>query len=185
MGVARSTVAAVAKVPIFGNGTYTAVQKVNRTNLWQVTAYVNNYDNAKSEIWKRFADVAGDDTRIVIAHSLGTVVAYEAIRHFNLELDLLLTTGSPLGLDRIIYQKLVPDATFPEAVRRWVNVADHDDFIAADPYLVDRFPDTTGGGRRVDDMKVINSGPFARHHHITEYLKHDELRQVFWEALDG
>ena len=181
--VARTTIAALAEVPIFGSGTYGAVQRVNRTNLWQVTAYVNDLDNAKREIWERFRAVAGDDTRIVLAHSLGTVVAYEAIREFDLKLDLLLTTGSPLGLGSVVYPKLIPDASFPPNVARWVNVADPDDVIAARPSLAGLFPDRSGKGRRIEDIRVSNSGPLFRHHHITEYLKHDEVRAVFWEAL--
>ncbi len=185
MRLARSAIAGLAQVPVFGSGTYSMVERVNRTNLWQVTAYVNDYDNAKSEIWQRFGAVAGSDTRVVVGHSLGSVVAYEAVRQLGLELDLLLTIGSPLGLDRVIYPKLTPDASFPEAVSRWVNVADRNDFIAADPTLADRFPDTTDAGRRIEDIEVRNRGPFARYHDITEYLRHDEIRAVFWEALDG
>lgn len=184
MAGARSAVAALARVPVFGPGTYTVVQKVNRTNLWQVTAFVNNIEGTKEAVLSRFEETVTPETRIVLAHSLGTVVAYEAIHHLGLELDLLVTTGSPLGLDRIIYSELQPSAAFPPGVHRWVNVADPDDFIAADPSLADRFPDPTGE-RVVEDVKVKNSGPFFRHHHITEYLRHDDVRAIIWDALDG
>lgn len=185
MEVARLAVAALAKVPLFGQGTYSAVERTNLTALWQVTAYANDHENSKAEVWQRVGAVIDDRTRIMIAHSLGTVVAYEVIHHFGLELDLLLTLGSPLGLDGIIYPKLVPEATFPSTVERWVNVADHDDFVAADPTLAERFPDHAGQGRTIEDIEVRNSGPFIKHHDITEYLKHDEIRAIFWEALGG
>ncbi len=184
MAVVRSAIAALSKVPLFGRATYGVVQKINRTNLWQVTAYVNNIETAKDSVLDRVAQVVSDETRIVVAHSLGTVVAYEVIHRLELQLDLLLTIGSPLGLDNVIYPKLEPAAAFPPGVQRWVNVADPDDFIAADPSLADRFPDHAGG-RSIEDIKVRNCGPFVRHHHITEYLSQDKLRAVFWEALDG
>ena len=183
MAGVRSAIAALSKVPLFGPGIYSQVQKVNRTNLWQVTAYVNNIEGAKDSILERFGQVIGPDTRIVIAHSLGTVVAYEAIGRFGLDLDLFLTTGSPLGLDRVIFPKLIPPASFPPGVKRWVNVADHDDFVAADPCLTDRFPDPSGQ-RGIEDIQVRNNGPFVRHHDITEYLSHDDVRAVVWDALD-
>jgi hypothetical protein len=186
MGVTRSAVSALSRVPFFGPATYGVVQRVNRTNLWQVTAYMNDYDNAKAEIWARFEAAAGDDTRVVLAHSLGTVVAFEAIHHLGLEVELLVTTGSPLGLRQVIYPKLTPGPVFPPTVQRWVNVADPDDFIAASTELAQLFPPADGGGeQRVEDVKVRNRGPFARHHDITEYLSHDKVRAVLFEVLDG
>jgi alpha-beta hydrolase superfamily lysophospholipase len=51
------------------------------------------------------ATIATNRARAVIAHSLGTVVAYEALHaHPELGIDLLVTLGSPLAL---------PDAVFP------------------------------------------------------------------------
>jgi hypothetical protein len=173
------------KLPFLAEGTFDFVQRMVWDSLWQVAAYANDEHNSKQEIWNRFDDARGPDTRIVLAHSLGTVVAYEAIRHFDLEVDLFMTTGAPLGLDTVIYHKLIPDAAYPPSVKRWVNVADRDDFVAADPELADRFPDSTGAGRKVEDMPVRNSGPLARHHAITEYLKHDKVRSIFWEVFDG
>ena len=183
MRAVRSAVAALAGIPLFGSGAYSAVQNLNRTNLWQVTAYVNDIDGTKHAVWGRFARVVGPETRIVIAHSLGTVVAYEAIRHLGTELDLLLTTGSPLGLARVIYPKLVPDAAYPDTVGRWVNVADPDDFVAAEPRLARLFTDANGA-ERIEDVEVHNRGRFAWHR-ISAYLSHDDVRRVVWGALDA
>ena len=47
----------------------------------------------------------GDDTRVVLAHSLGSVVAYEAPPRQTARpqpLPLLITIGSPLGLPSVI-----------------------------------------------------------------------------------
>src|SRR6516225_8981118 len=47
-------------------------------------------------------------------HSLGSVVAYEATQELEHPLPLLITLGSPLGLNTIVYQRLRPQPpSFP------------------------------------------------------------------------
>ena len=75
----------------------------------------------------------------MLAHSLGSVVAYEALRHNpDLELDHLITLGSPLALPHAVFPRLVPTpidglGSCPPNVRRWVNIADTGDLIAIPP----------------------------------------------------
>lgn len=82
------------------------------------------------------ATIATRRARIVIAHSLGTVVAYEALHaHPELKVDLLVTLGSPLALPGAVFPLLQPppaDGTGPRPanVSRWVNISDHGDPIA-------------------------------------------------------
>ncbi len=53
--------------------------------------------------------IAERQARVVIAHSLGTVVAYETLHaHPDLEVDLLVTLGSPLALPDAIFPRLQP-----------------------------------------------------------------------------
>src|SRR5262249_35142203 len=53
--------------------------------------------------------IAERQARIVIAHSLGTVVAYEALHtHPELNVDLLVTLGSPLALPGAVFPRLHP-----------------------------------------------------------------------------
>ncbi|MFF3247753.1 hypothetical protein ACFYWY_29445 [Streptomyces sp. NPDC002870] len=55
------------------------------------------------------ARIARHQPRIVIAHSLGSVVAYEALHaHPELQPELFLTLGSPLALPRVVFQRLIP-----------------------------------------------------------------------------
>jgi hypothetical protein len=87
---------------------------------------------------------------IVIAHSLGSVVAYEAL--FGAQqppLDLLVTVGSPLGMPGLIFDKLMPAPVNgfgekPPNVDRWVNIADPADFIAIPRHMRLRFHGITG-----------------------------------------
>ncbi|WP_113705076.1 hypothetical protein [Nonomuraea lactucae] len=93
--------------------------------------------------------------RVVLAHSLGSVVAYEALwSDPALKVDLLLTVGSPLGMRDVVFERLLPApvngrGARPPGVRRWVNIADKDDIAAIPPELCDSF---TG----VDCEELVN-----------------------------
>jgi len=72
---------------------------------------------------------------VLVAHSLGSVVAYDALWTApNLPpIDLFLTLGSPLAMPDIIYDRLHthdgPHAR-PPGIQEWINLADPGDFIA-------------------------------------------------------
>ncbi|MGC5002648.1 serine peptidase [Streptomyces sp. DT203] len=94
------------------------------------------------------ARIAQHRPRIVIAHSLGTVVTYEALHaHPELHVELLLTLGSPLALPDAVFDRLIPRPTGPSAplgarppgVARWVNIADPGDPVAIPPRLARAF----------------------------------------------
>ena len=58
---------------------------------------------------------------IVVAHSLGTVVAYDLLRQMqHKSVPLLVTLGSPLGLS-IVKRALVP-VSHPACVRKWLSL---------------------------------------------------------------
>ncbi|MET8499810.1 serine peptidase [Streptomyces microflavus] len=84
--------------------------------------------------------------QVVLAHSLGSVVAYEALHaHPELTVDCFVTLGSPLGLPGGIFDHLVPapiadQGARPAGVRYWVNLADTGDLVAIPRRLGDRFP---------------------------------------------
>lgn len=84
--------------------------------------------------------------RVVLAHSLGSVVAYEALHaHPELTVDCFVTLGSPLGLPGGIFDHLMPTpiadrGARPAGVRYWVNLADTGDLVAIPHRLGDRFP---------------------------------------------
>jgi len=77
----------------------------------EVAAYLRGDDDpprlaAREEVAQR---IAQHRPRLVIAHSLGAVVAYEALHaHPELGVELLLTLGSPLALPRAIFDRLLP-----------------------------------------------------------------------------
>lgn len=75
-------------------------------------------------------------TRVLIGHSLGSVVAFEwARKNPEVHLDLLVTLGSPLGL-RLVRSRLDAFTVGTAAgvlpnVARWVNVYDPGDVVAS------------------------------------------------------
>ena len=111
--------------------------------LVQVTRYLTE-EPLREEVQQRVAALIGPDTVALISHSLGSVVAFEAAHRLERELPLLLTLGSPLGLRNVVYDKLPQPRAVPATTRRWVNLADRDDLVAAVPNLASRFADPHG-----------------------------------------
>jgi hypothetical protein len=78
--------------------------------------------------------------RVLVAHSLGSVVAYEALcAHDDLDIDLLLTVGSPLGMPNIVLDRIDPAPATSSGLRNrvgeWLNIADVGDLVALPPRL--------------------------------------------------
>lgn len=87
------------------------------------------------------AKAIGPDTRVVVAHSLGSVVAYEALCvQPDHQVRALITIGSPLGIPNLILDRLEPaPQRIGQAVRgvwpggerlEWTNLADRGDVVA-------------------------------------------------------
>ena len=125
---------------------------------------------AREEVASRIAE---HRPRVVIAHSLGTVVTYEALHaHPELHVELLLTLGSPLALPRAVFDRLLPRpaetrtgrlGARPDGIKRWVNIADPGDPVAIPPHLARAF---TGIGLDLTD--TIHAG--FGFHYAKNYL---------------
>ena len=138
--------------------------------LREVHAYLQNPGSsqrtaARDEVARTIREHRPD---VVIAHSLGTVVTYEALCAYpDLTADLLITLGSPLGM-RPVLSRLEPgigqsQGARPPGVRRWVNVADLGDPVAVPRKLRQVFP-----GVAFD--REVNIGAFSLHS-STAYLE--------------
>jgi hypothetical protein len=102
-------------------------------NLKQVVSFLSD-SNVKSRVLDRVDAEVDTDTRVLIGHSLGSVVAYEYLCRQPIPGVVLITLGSPLGIRNVIFDKLNPPPTagigvWP-GVRRWTNVADPNDIVA-------------------------------------------------------
>jgi hypothetical protein len=125
---------------------------------------------------------------MVIAHSMGSIVAYDVLRELgreepNFVLHHFLTIGSPLGLPHVkdrIYKES-PAVRTPSIVQRWSNFADRRDPVAADIHLADDYRGNDRGVVVEDDL-VINGykGKSGRPnpHKIYGYLRAPEVSKV-------
>lgn len=132
-----------------------------RTLVWwlkQVSTYFTDAETRQA-IQKRFAEAIDADTRVVVAHSLGSVLAYEGLctrQHPNV--TDLVTLGSPLGVPHVVLHRLRPQPSSGAGaplgvwpgVSRWVNINDDGDFVALQPRLRAVF------GERVVDVAISN-----------------------------
>lgn len=85
---------------------------------------------------------------LVIGHSLGSVIAYDALWELTHEEDFVQTVdfislGSPLGLKFVQARLLGADrfgaARYPHLIGQWHNIAAIGDVISLDPELADNF----------------------------------------------
>jgi hypothetical protein len=137
-------------------------------SLVQVGRYLSD-ESTRTGILSIAKALVGPDTQIIIGHSLGSVVAYELAHLLEGPLPLLMTLGSPLGLDAIIYPRLRPQPPhFPQQVLRWVNIADPDDFVAAEPDLSKFFSTGLPTGAIFEGAYTVDNG--AKPHSGVFYL---------------
>jgi hypothetical protein len=126
----------------------------------------------KDKVLDRVHEEVDCSTRVLIGHSLGSVVAYEYLcRYQPPGVELLVTLGSPLGIPNVVFDRLTPapgpaGGIWPAAVTTWVNVADPDDVVALRKDLADLFPPMPGAARVSD--RLVDNGP--RPHSIYHYL---------------
>jgi pimeloyl-ACP methyl ester carboxylesterase len=153
-------------------------------NLKQVTAFLAQPD-VKERVLQRVADEVTPDTRVVIGHSLGSVVVYEYIAQYSPpQVDLLVTLGSPLGIPNLIFDRLTPAPTggvgvWPGKVAHWVNVADSDDIVALRKQIAPLFPDRYGRAA-VEDHLVDNGD---QPHAVNRYLNAQPTGLALGKAL--
>jgi hypothetical protein len=134
--------------------------------LIQVTRYLSD-EMIRALAQQQVLNLVEDDTRVIIGHSLGSVVAYESAHRLVQPLPLLLTLGSPLGLRTIVTDRLRPPPPFPLGVGRWVNVADREDVVAAEPDLGPRFARDRPASSRFEGVLVDNgSAPHSPVHYL-------------------
>jgi hypothetical protein len=102
------------------------------------TYFADQFESRRHAAWERVTcTIMRHQPRVLLAHSLGSVVAYEALcGNPDLAIDLLVTLGSPLGVPGVVFDRLLPPAEpggvrpRPAGVRCWVNIADHGDPVA-------------------------------------------------------
>ena len=144
----------------------------------EVSAY-QNPGPAREAVQQRLLDVV-DRHRpdVLIAHSLGSVVAYETLHRLDApHVPLWVTVGSPLALPKVVFDRLTPApeagrGVRPHEVGRWANLADPGDPVAIPAKGVSR----RFAGVESDEHDVIHHG--FKFHHAESYLKSAGLARV-------
>jgi hypothetical protein len=181
--VVRSAIGGLAKIPWFAPFGMGFAERFVRRSLAQVTRYFTD-DAIRSAALESVLNLVEANTKILIGHSLGSVVAYEAAHLVKQPLPLLITLGSPLGLQTIVYQRLRPQPpSFPPNVQRWVNLADQDDFIAAEPHLEGLFSQGIPAGAVFEGGYTVDNG--ADPHNANFYLGKAQVGRPTGEVLSG
>lgn len=113
------------------------VPGVNVTALDLFTRDVYVYlslPGVRRRIDKVVDDAIGTGPCVVLAHSLGTVVAYNVLRNRKtaLQCPLFVTVGSPLGI-RAVKRYLDSPLMSPQGVAHWFNAYDDRDLVALRP----------------------------------------------------
>ena len=132
-------------------------------------------------------EIAAADGRQVtlVAHSQGSIIAYEVLSVLKPALDALVTIGSPLGLQEV-QDFLVPSKLqIPPGVPRWHNFADPLDPVALDKGLASDFA-LSATGTRVQDEVILNRQTrlwSINPHSAVGYLAHSSVRRVVNSAM--
>jgi hypothetical protein len=124
------------------------------------------YPAARRVIDTLAAAAIGTDECVVLAHSLGTIVAYNvlATRAAAPKCPRLITVGSPLGV-RAIKRFLATPVVSPPCVSNWFNAFDRHDIVALNPLDAAHF-DVTPTIDNKDDVTNFTSN----RHGIAGYL---------------
>ena len=142
-------------------------------DLKQVRRYLTDED-LRVAARRKVEEAIGPDTRVVVAPSLGSVVAFEALcERPGHGVRALVTLGSPLGM-RMVVDRLRPGPETWPGTASWTNVVDEGDVVAAVKDLSLFFGTGVVG-------KVVHNGSHA--HDATLYLTAKETGEAVAEGL--
>jgi len=145
--------------------------------LGDVARYLDNRGTRRAVLDAVLETVPDAGPLTIVAHSLGTVVAMDVLTELSSGLDvrLLVTAGSPLGLDTVYERLLSPGHRRPERVGRWDNV-----WCPADPVTIG----CPLGKRWSGDLhESVVSNSREQAHAIHEYLAHPEVARAVVRGL--
>lgn len=155
------------------------VERALISDLRQVRRYFTE-PTVRQAVIDRASMCVSSHTRVIVGHSLGSVVAYEALcAHPEWIINIFISLGSPLGHRGLVFDRLSPAPSnnrgvWPGQTRNWVNVADRGDIVATDKYLSSLF------GPDVIDLSVHNG---SHAHDILPYLTASEVGATIAHGL--
>jgi len=119
---------------------------------------------------------------MIVAHSMGTIIAYDTLRIMgaedaSLKIDHFVTIGSPLGLPHVKLRIAEENSAIrtPSCVQKWTNFSDRLDPVALDPRLADDYAANDRGVKVRDDLVLNDWGGI--HHKSYGYLRTPEFTE--------
>lgn len=145
-------------------------------DLKQVSRYLTD-DALRQTALDRVTAQIGEETRVVVGHSLGSVVAYQALCALpGHQVRALVTLGSPLAIPMVCRRMRPEPGDWPGGgALVWTNVADHGDVVALEKDLRPRY------GPRVRSVVVVNG---AHAHDACSYLTAEPTGAAIADGLD-
>jgi V8-like Glu-specific endopeptidase len=114
---------------------------------------------------------------VLVSHSLGTAVAMDVLTRLDRKADveLLVTIGSPLGMDSVFRRLLTGGPERPDRVAHWLNV-----WCPTDPVTIGC---PLGDDWRGELIETSVSNCAERVHDAEEYLAHPEVAHEIGSVL--
>ena len=154
-------------------------------SLVQVRLYMTD-PQIRQSVRLQLERAISEQTGVIIAHSLGAVVAYETLAaHPEWNPMTFVTLGAPLGIRNLIFDRLEPPplpddssgqllGRWPGSVGHWINISDRSDIIAL---VKDLRP---GFGPHIDNYVVDNG---VKPHDAIRYLTTEVLGRAVQKGL--
>lgn len=141
------------------------VPGVLQSTAEEVKRYFKNDNNIACEIREVLKAqlrplLENNDKILLVGHSLGSVIAYDAlwelshVEKIENKVDIFLTLGSPLGMNYV--QKRIKGSgykgrmRYPANINRWINISSEGDITALDRVFADDFADMI-------DLKMVEA----------------------------
>jgi hypothetical protein len=179
-------------------------QPATRLQMHEATRYLRDRDGIGTAIRKLVraeldAAWTARDRVLLIGHSLGSVIAYDALWDLSSEarterVDLFVTMGSPLAT-RFVRRRLrgagsEGASAYPRNIRRWVNLAARGDTTALQPRLKPFFREMVDLGltESIEDYVGLENyfrGSIGLNaHEAYGYLAQRTLAEVLGDTLE-
>jgi hypothetical protein len=149
-----------------------------------VSLYLTN-TGFRSQVAERVAHTIQQQNQevAIIAHSLGTVVAYDVLSRMpDVKVSHFVSIGSPLGLKSI--RKVITAGLtelFPPNLKSWTNIYNRKDMVSAVRELAGLYPS-------LDNRSIVDSdigeGNWADAHSIEVYLQSKVAAKTIKKLLE-
>lgn len=159
--------------------------KVLKYKLKDLHSYYTN-ETKRIKLRERFSKAICENKNkriMVVAHSMGSIIAYDVLREIGREDPLIsiehfVTIGSPLGIPHVKYKISKENALIrtPSVVKRWTNFADRRDPVAVDIYLKGDYEPNDRGVEVKDDLVMNDWGGIC--HKSYGYLRTPEFTDI-------